>query len=60
MRSLTGKQWDKVAVQKLESDWKIKAGGHASPYRLRKQLPEPVLDSSNSGSRRNIETASLA
>jgi hypothetical protein len=21
---------------------KIKAGGHASPYRLRKQLPEPV------------------
>ncbi len=22
---------------------KIKAGGHASPYRLRKQLPEPVF-----------------
>jgi hypothetical protein len=23
---------------------KIKAGGHASPYRLRKQLPEPVFE----------------
>jgi IS5 family transposase len=22
---------------------KIKAGGHATPYRLRKQLPEPVF-----------------
>jgi hypothetical protein len=22
---------------------KIEAGGHASPYRLRKQLPEPVF-----------------
>ena len=22
---------------------KLKAGGHASPYRLRKQLPEPVF-----------------
>jgi hypothetical protein len=22
---------------------KIKAGGHSSPYRLRKQLPEPVF-----------------
>ena len=22
---------------------KIRAGGHASPYRLRKQLPEPVF-----------------
>ena len=22
---------------------KIKAGGHTSPYRLRKQLPEPVF-----------------
>ena len=22
---------------------KIKAGGHASPYRLRKQLPEPLF-----------------
>ena len=22
---------------------KVKAGGHASPYRLRKQLPEPVV-----------------
>jgi hypothetical protein len=26
---------------------KIKAGGHASPYRLRKQLPEPVFGRSN-------------
>jgi hypothetical protein len=26
---------------------KIKAGGHDSPYRLRKQLPEPVFGQIN-------------
>jgi hypothetical protein len=28
---------------------KIKADGHASPYRLRKQLPEPVFGQINKG-----------
>jgi hypothetical protein len=30
---------------------KIKAGGHASPYRLRKQLPEPVFGTDQTGTR---------
>ena len=37
---------------------RIKAGGHSSPYRLRKQLPEPVFGQIKAGAR--LPSVSLA
>jgi hypothetical protein len=41
-----------IALTRVEAmRSKIKAGGHANPYRLRKQLPEPVFGQLKTGAR---------